>query len=91
MIKALVGFLTGAALMLVVFGLWLIPMVANDKYEFGLVTGRTNAEVDVALKIRAALGDDFSRNEPKETLYKIKDIWVVVVTRNGTKTLRLYE
>ena len=91
MMKAVGGFLAGVAFTLVVFGLWVVPTVANDKYQFGLVTGRTNAEVDIAHKIRSVLGDDFDRNEQKEAFFSIKDIMVVVVNRNGTKTLRLYE
>ena len=91
MMKAAGGFVTGAALTLVVFGVWVVPMIANDRYQAGLVTGRTNAEVDIAHKIRSVLGDDFNRNEQKDAFYSIKDIMVVVVNRNGTKTLRLYE
>ena len=91
MIKLLLGFVLGAAMSAAVCGFWILPAVARDKFEFGATTGRADSRVDIADKIRQTLGDDFDRDETRQSFYDIKDISVVVVTRNGAKTLRVYK
>ncbi len=52
--------------------------------------GRTSEALEIAAKIHDVLGDDFHRSEPHELFYAVKDTSVLVVNRNGVKTLRLY-
>ena len=68
---------------------WLLPIVIHEKEEVGRMDGKTSASIDIAHKIHDVLGDDFHRSEPHELFYAVKDISVLVVNRNGVKTLRL--
>ena len=84
----MVGALVGAVAVGAVGYFWIGPQVAQDKFDFGYMNGTINAQVDIARKIDALLGRDFDRHEPSEPFYGVKETSVVVVTRNGVKTLR---
>jgi len=84
--SAIVGGAIGAAI--VAFAV--VPGVAVEKEEYGRLQGYTRGKIDMALKIPEALGSDFSKTEKYTSFDGIKDIDVVVVERNGVKTLRVY-
>jgi hypothetical protein len=86
LISAIIGGAVGALLVV-----WLVlPDYGRQKEQFGRSQGYAQGQVDFALKIPVALGDDFSKTEKYTLFHQVKDIDVVVVERNGVKTLRLY-
>lgn len=93
MAKLIGSFVLGAAVAFAVSGYMVYTQyaeIAREKVATGRAWGYADAQVDVAHKIRERLGDDFEDGEPSEGFYDVKDISVLVVTRNGVKTLRLY-
>jgi hypothetical protein len=94
MIKIIISFITGlivAAVMVGAVGRYIIyPAVAREKEEFGRNQGYASGQIDFAAKIPAALGSDFSKNEKYIIFHQVKDVDVIVVERNGVKTLRVY-
>ena len=89
MLKLIASFIFGAVCAAAV-GWFVVYQVAREKYEFGHDQGYLNAQIDIARKIPEMLGDDHHRGEPATNFYSVKDIDVLVVTRNDVKTLRLY-
>jgi hypothetical protein len=86
LISAVVGGAIGAALVV-----WLyLPGFGHEKEEFGRREGYAQGQIAVAAKLPAALGSDFSKTEKYSTFYEVKDVDVLVVERNGVKTLRVY-
>lgn len=90
MITFIVGFIVGVAITGAVRRYVIYPAVAHDKEEFGRNQGYARGQIDIALKIPEALGSDFSKTEKYTSFYGVKDIDVVLVERNGVKTLRVY-
>jgi hypothetical protein len=89
-IAFIAGLIAGVALVAAIGRYAIYPAVAREKVEFGRNQGYANAQADVATKIPPVLGSDFSKEEKYTVFYQIKDVDVVVVERNGVKTLRLY-
>jgi hypothetical protein len=83
------GAAVGIAAAVVVGRFWIYPEVAKEKYDYGHGMGALQAQIEIGAKIPDALGRDVDRNEPMEWLFSAKDESVVVVTRDGVKTLRL--
>jgi hypothetical protein len=54
-------------------------------------SGEISTKRELALKLPNVLGDDFQKSEAYESFFTVKDMYVVVVERNGVKTLRLYK
>ena len=82
------GLLTGAALCGAVGWFWIYPDVAREKFDYGAMAGNLQARIEIANKIPATLGSDVDPHEPSEWFFSAKSASVVVVTRNGVKTLR---
>jgi hypothetical protein len=75
------GFVLGC----VVAGIAAVLLVPKWYYDYGRWIG----VVEVGYKIPGALGNDVDPYEPKEIFLGGKQESVVIVTRNGVKTLRL--
>lgn len=94
--KHLLTFLAGLAFASSIFLFFILPQVARDKFEFGYKNGVVHAQLDLALRIPAALGSDLhladlpSPNRSNVFL-EAKDATILVVERNGVKTLRDYD
>ena len=86
----IVGLIVGVAMTGAVGRFVIYPAVAGEKEEFGRNQGYAIGQIDVAAKIPAALGSDFSKDERYTMFYQVKDVDVVIVERNGVKTLRVY-
>jgi hypothetical protein len=85
LISAVVGGAVGAALVA-----WLyLPGLARDKQDYGRRLGYLAAELDIAQKIPGALGSDYTEADGRSVFYQVKEIPVLVVERNGVKTLRV--
>ena len=83
-----IGLMVGLAVAVSVVRFVIYPQVAKEKFEFGEMQGEINAQSEIARKVDALLGNDFDRYEPVEPFYGVKQTAVVIVTRNGVKTLR---
>lgn len=81
MLKILFGFLAGVAMSAAVGALLIGPAISREKFDVGVATGYTDARMEIAKKIQKLLGDDFKRDEKRESFYDVKDASVVVVTR----------
>ena len=90
MLKLIGSFVAGVAAALAFCWFAVYPDVAREKYAFGHDQGYQTAQIDIAHKIRETLGDDYKRGEAAQSFYGVKDVAVLVVTRENAKTLRLY-
>jgi hypothetical protein len=88
MLKTLCAFLLGAAVALAVCWLVVYPSVICEKFEYGRMTGDQQAREAIACKIADVLGKDVHGPEPEEWFFSAKSDSVMLVTRNGVKTLR---
>ena len=89
MAKLVIGFVVGVCVTVVVGYVlgyfWIYPQVTNDAYSLG----RFHEAVNIGYKIPGALDADVDPNERMEPFLGGKMESVVIVTRNGVKTLRL--
>lgn len=88
-ISFIIGLIVGVVIIAAVGRYLIYPAVAREKEEFGRNQGYATGQIDIARKIPATLGSDFSKDEKHSVFYQIKDVDVVVVERNGVKTLRV--
>jgi hypothetical protein len=86
----LAGGLLGGIAAAVIFIVFLLPPYAKDKYQFGHIQGFTDGQIEVIHKIEDALGKDYTKADGHNPVFTIKDATVVLVERNGVKTLRVY-
>jgi len=85
------GALIGAAAVIAVGWFWVYPIVAQERFGNGYYLGGLATQVNLASKIPDLLGSDVDPHEPMEPFFeRTKGESVVVVTRHGVKTLRLY-
>lgn len=64
-------------------------VVERESHRAGLDQGMVKAQLEILQKVKAMLGDDLSAHEERELLFRVKNAAVVVVERNGVKTLRV--
>lgn len=83
-----VGGIVGAVSCAVLFWFAVYPDVVREKVEFGRMMGDQQAREAIACKIADVLGNDVHGPEPEEWFFSAKSESVMVVTRNGVKTLR---
>jgi len=88
--KLLVGFLLGCVAAASIAWLYVIPQTRESYRSVGFHAGRISAQWEIADQIEKKLGGDLLATEPREALYNVKASSVVVVERNGVKTLRLH-
>lgn len=91
MLKNLVIFLAGFTCASALFLFVVLPKEGRDKFEFGFHNGMVKAQFDMGRKIPATLGSDLHRSDGHNQFLWVKDLDIVVVERNGVKTLRVYE
>ena len=83
------GFAFASVLAAVVALLIVLPYVRSS-FESGRKSGVVDAHYALLSKIPKVLGDDYRKADGYETLFEVKADAVVVVERNGVKTLRVY-
>jgi hypothetical protein len=85
----ILGFATASVLAVAVAFTVVLPYVQSTR-----VTARNAGVVDahyaLLRKIPKMLGDDYRKSDGYETLFEVKTDAVVIVERNGVKTLRVY-
>ena len=85
----MVGFFLGCIAASAVTWLYVIPQARESYRAVGFHDGRISAQWEIADQIEKKLGSDLLANELREAFYDVKASSVVVVERNGVKTLRL--
>ena len=88
--KIIISFLLGGAIASAVFIWVILPAHAKDKFEMGRGGGYIAGQGDIIDEIPAALGTDYVDTDGYHPLFEVKSSAVVVVERNGVKTLRVY-
>lgn len=96
MLKSIISFVLGFACASALFIVIIVPKDGRDKFQFGYHNGMVEAQFDMARRIPTALGSDLHRADlPDVTrsnvFLDVKDATVLVVERNGVKTLRDYD
>ena len=74
-----------------VFAFLVLPAVSRERVEFGRRSAATTTKVDFLNMIHRELGNDHRDSDITNAvvLFKVKDASVVVVVRDGIKTLRV--
>ena len=88
--KLLAAFLLGFAVASGLLLLVLLPRYGREKVEFGRKQGEILTKLQLMEEIPAALGEDYKGSDGYRTFFTVKADAVVVVERNGVKTLRNY-
>lgn len=76
-----------------------MPKDGRDKFQYGYHNGMVEAQFDMARRIPAVLGSDLHRADIltnsagflTNDFLEVKDATILVVERNGVKTLRDYD
>ena len=88
MYKHIISAIVSAVVTSLVFVFFVLPTVRSNYRSVGYNDGQISARTEIAAKIERALGSGFDRTEIHERLFEVKTTEVVVVHRNGVKTLR---
>jgi len=84
----LLGFIAASLLFLFV----ILPDHGRGKFEMGKMTGEIMTKFEIFDKVRTELGHDYNYYiDGDKRLFAVKDCAVVVVERNGVKTIRSSE
>jgi hypothetical protein len=83
----IIGVLVGATLTAVT----VVPVVARNKYKYGRNHGELMTKLGIVSDLPAVLGTDYRAEDGYTTFLDVKDSAIVVVERNGVKTLRVYQ
>ena len=89
--RHILSFAAGFSLASVFFLFVVLPKERREKYEYGHYHGTISARMEILDKLPAVLGDDYRKEDGYNTFMEVKDGAIVVVERNGVKTLRVYE
>jgi len=63
---------------------------ARNQFEVGKNAGKILTQLEIMEEIRDRLGSEFSSADGYDPLFEVKADAVVIVERNGTKTLRVH-
>lgn len=85
-----VAFFLGLVVASCAFAVFLLPRYARDKIEFGRKQGEIMTKIELLEKIPKILGDDYRGSDGYNKFFEVKADAVVIVERNGVKTLRTY-
>jgi hypothetical protein len=88
--RQVISFFAGFLFASLIFGLVVLPYYIHDKLDVSRKQGEIVAELDLINKVIDQLGDDYRRADGYKPLFEVKDTALVVVERNGVKTLRCY-
>jgi hypothetical protein len=88
--KPAVAFLLGFAFASGLFLVLVLPLYGREKVEFGRQQGEMLTKLELMKEIPGALGEDYKGSDGYRTFFTLKADAVVVVERNGVKTLRNY-
>lgn len=101
MLKYILAFLAGMVLASALYIFIIKPMDDKVSWQGGYHSGMVEAQFDIARRIPLALGSDLHREDLPPTnsqdvfvtnaFLQVKDATILVVDRNGVKTLRDYD
>ena len=96
MLKHVLTFLAGFVCASALFIFVIVPKEGRDKFQYGYHNGMVEAQFDMARRIPSALGSDLHRADlpvagGTNVFLQVKDATILVVERNGVKTLRDYD
>jgi hypothetical protein len=80
------GFFVASAL----FGFFITPLYGREKAKAARMWAETSTKLEIMNKISTSLGDDYRASDGYNTLFEVKADAVVIVERNGVKTVRNY-
>jgi hypothetical protein len=83
-------FVLGFCLASALFAFFLTPFYGREKAKAARVWAETFTKLQLMKQIPVALGDDYKSSDGYNTFFEVKADAVVVVERNGVKTLRNY-
>ena len=86
-----IGIILGAALVAAVTWFLVLPMTRASYLAVGHNNGLTSARDELANQVSSKLGRDLQKSEAQDFLFSVKHRSVVIVDRNGVKTLRVVE
>lgn len=86
----LLGCTTAAVVCGVAFYAFVLPVARHDSFESGRRYGVVDAHRALMPKIQSLLGDDYRKADGYHPVFEVKTEAVVVVERNGVRTLRVY-
>ena len=89
--RFIIPFFVGVLFASLVFLFVVIPGVAREKLEFGRKMAAITTKVEFLNMIHREIGDDYRNSDATNSviLFEVKDARVVVVDRDGIKTLRV--
>ena len=87
--KFLSGLLVGCLVTALVVYFAVVPHVRESSRAVGMNDGEIAARDEIARKILSSIGTDLIPDERILPIFEVKAITVVVVERNGVKTLRV--
>jgi hypothetical protein len=99
MLKYILTFLAGLVSASVLYVFVIKPMDDKVSWQGGFHSGMVEAQFDIARRIPSALGSDLHRADIltnsigflTNEFLEVKDATILVVERNGVKTLRDYD
>jgi hypothetical protein len=101
MLKYILTFLAGVSSASALYVLIMKPMDDRVSWEGGFHSGKVEAQFDIARRIPSALGSDLHRADllhadspgavVTNVFLQVKDATILVIERNGVKTLRDYD
>jgi hypothetical protein len=99
MLKYILTFLAGFVCASALFIFFIVPQNGRDKFQYGYHNGMVEAQFDLARRIPTVLGSDLhwadiltnSTGILTNDFLEVKDATILVVERNGVKTLRDYD
>ena len=89
--RFVIPFAGGFVVASLVFVFVVLPRVSQERVEFGRRSAATTTKVEFLNMIHRELGNDYRDSDSTNAvvLFKVKDARVVVVERDGIKTLRV--
>ena len=82
--RYIIAFLLGCLVSTVVF----LMILGPRSYQRGRETGQMVAKHEICKRLPAVLGEDYRESDGRNIFFAVKGDLVVVVERNGVKTLR---
>jgi hypothetical protein len=72
------------------FGFVILPHYVRKEFDLGCKTGEITTKLELMDRIAAELGTDYRPADGRNVFFGVKADEVVIVERNGVKTLRRY-
>jgi len=88
--RHIIPFLLGFLVASVLFVFVVLPRYGQEKVEFGRKQGEISTKLELMERVPKLLGDDYRGSDGYHTFFEVKADAVVVVERDGVKTLRNY-